>query len=79
MAFLASNERIKISATFVNTIAVACVVIGGLTPVIALTFDNGIMLAPRDVTRLVLIVPAWLTLAGILHWFARYLAGRVRE
>lgn len=75
---LVHNERMKLGATLVNSVAIACVVAGVVTPIAALTY--GLSAAPGQDARTVTITcVAWLAVAGALHYFARVVIGRLRE
>jgi hypothetical protein len=69
------NERIKYTATFLNTIAVGCVALGALTPIAAMM--EGV--ARGTDPRLTLVrVGGWIIAGGVLHLCVRWLLGRLR-
>ena len=74
MANLVHNERVKYTATFLNTIAIACVVVGVVTPV------QQAMANPLGVPLWALAVAGgWLLVGAVLHLGVRRLLGRLRE
>jgi len=80
MAYLLQNERTKLSATLLNTIAAASIVVGGVTPVVALGLGGGSaqLLSPRP-DALYLVVPAWIGVGIVLHFLARITLRGLRE
>jgi len=63
------NEQTKLLATALNNVAVAFVVVGFVTPVIALSF--GVSNAPPFQSATALFVVLWLSTGVCLHWAAR--------
>lgn len=79
MPHLVANERAKLSATLFNTLAVACIVVGFITPLATMVVSSEDYLWPLAFSSLIKTVPAWLLVGGILHFYARSLLGRLRE
>ena len=70
------NEQTKLLATGLNTIAVAFIVIGVVTPITAVSF--GVATAPVLRPATVFFAAVWLC-AGIgLHWTARGVLRSIR-
>jgi len=63
------NEQTKLLATGLNNVAVAFVVIGGVTPVTALSF--GVANAPKLSVGTIAFAAIWISTAAGLHWIAR--------
>ena len=64
------DERTKLTATFMNGIAVTMVAAGGIAPLVA--FSYGLPGAAQGVT-LALVGAGWITGGLALHFFARWL------
>lgn len=62
------NEQTKLLATGVNNIAVALVVIGGVTPITAVSF--GMPSAPPFSIGTVAFAVIWLCTGASIHWVA---------
>lgn len=74
---LVAIERIKLSATFFNTLASGCVLAGIVIPaasILAGLTPNG---APVTGARLVFSAGIWLLTGATLHFFARRLLGAI--
>ena len=75
---LIHNERVKLTATWVNTIAAATIVAGVIAPIAAIVFglpaSGALSTASFELATL-----AWLFLGAILHLIARYLLGSLQE
>jgi MFS-type transporter involved in bile tolerance (Atg22 family) len=79
MAHLVHNEKVKLTATAFNTSAVACFVVGVLTPVAA-TVARGVPMQRPDMTSIGSPgVVSWLGVGIIPHLLARSMLGRLRE
>ncbi|WP_342149462.1 hypothetical protein [Methylorubrum sp. SB2] len=63
------NEQTKLLATGLNNVAVAFVVIGGVTPVTAMSF--GVASAPSVSVGTVAFAAVWLCTGLVVHWAAR--------
>lgn len=63
------NEQTKLLATGLNNVAVAFVVIGGVTPVTAMSF--GVASVPRLSFGTITFAAIWIPTAAGLHWIAR--------
>lgn len=73
----ARNERIKLTANFLNTVASGSVVVGGIMPIAAVTF--GIPAGPtRPIATAFAIAAAFMTFGVALHWVARLFLGRLK-
>jgi hypothetical protein len=79
MAYLVHNEKTKTSAALLNTLAVACIVVGAVTPVAAIGIGGDNRLESWNMDRIYWIVPTWLIVGMVLHWGSRSLLGRLRE
>ena len=74
--YLVHNERVKYTATFVNTIALGCIVVGVVTPLQRL-LDQG--LEGTIPVGSALATAGWLITGFALHWLVRWILGRLRE
>jgi hypothetical protein len=74
MPYLVHNERTKLSATLFNTLAVACIVVGFVTPLVTMAMNGN-----SELGNLIKTVPAWIVVGGVIHFYARSLLGRLRE
>jgi hypothetical protein len=74
MTNLVHNERVKYTATFVNTIAIGCIIVGVLTPLQRI-FDGEGHIPPVTL----IAAGCWLVSGAILHWAVRRFLGRLRE
>jgi hypothetical protein len=74
---LIHNERVKLTATWCNTLATALVAAGGFAPGAALVW--GLAPSTTDFRILLLIVLACLALGLSLHFVGRAFLGRLRE
>ena len=78
LAVAIHNERRKLFATMLNTLASSSCTIGVLTPIAAAFFDGA---APRGlgIGAIVVGVVFWLGAAVVLHTRARRVLGGLRE
>ncbi len=74
---LVTNERIKLTAGLMNTIAGFSLTAGGVGPLIALSFGLNAT-SPLGPWALSLIVAIWLFVGLAFHWAARRLLGRLQ-
>jgi hypothetical protein len=75
---LIRNERVKLTATWLNTLAAATIVTGVLAPTVALVFGfstSGTVSAGLFAGA----TAVWLLIGGGLHMAARHLLGRLQE
>lgn len=72
----AFNEQTKLLATAINNVAVAFVVIGFVTPVVAVSFGNAGALSLRVENAVFALV--WLCAGFVLHWTARQILRGIR-
>ena len=70
------NEQTKLLATGLINVAVASAVIGGVTPVTAMSF--GVVSAPSLGFGTVAFATIWIGTAAGLHWVARYVLRSLR-
>jgi hypothetical protein len=70
------NERVKLAATALNTLATASVAVGVLAPLSAILYGLGV--TPRPLWQIVLSAVVWLLIGGGLHYGAQRLLGRLR-
>ena len=75
---LVQNERVKLTATWLNTLAAATIVTGVLALMAAFVFGLPASGAISVRTFLFAAV-AWLLSGMILHWVARYVLGSLEE
>ena len=68
------NERVKLSATFLNTVAAGSLVVGIIAPMVSL-FLGG---QPVPVGRVVALVVTLVVVSGVLHLLARALLKGLR-
>lgn len=75
--FLVHNEQIKLTATWLNTLATASVAAGVFAPIAALLYQ----LAPvsMDVRDIIAIGLGCFAIGGALHLLGRASLGRLRE
>ena len=77
MSDVARNERIKLTATFLNTVGSGSVVVGGITPIAAVAF--GIQAGPtRPIATAFAIAGAFIAFGVALHWLARLFLRRLK-
>jgi hypothetical protein len=74
---LVHNERIKLTAAWLNTIGAATVVTGVIAPIVALVFGVSTPSRISSVAYL-LAIAGWLTFGICLHMMARSVLGRLR-
>lgn len=70
------NERMKLSATFLNTIGSATVVVGGITPLAALAYGMGTI--TREVWLAVALAVCWIAAGVGLHFVGRAILGLMK-
>jgi hypothetical protein len=74
---LVTNERIKLTAGLLNTVAGFALTAGGIGPLIALSY--GVNAGPRLAPLLVGLIGAiWLIVGVGLHIVARFILGRLQ-
>ena len=77
--YLARNERLKLTANWLNTIAAGTVIAGAVTPLVALAYGLKNEIQNLSLT-VILILPAIWILGGItLHLIGRSILGRLQE
>jgi hypothetical protein len=74
---LIHNERIKLRATLFNTVGIALIVVGGLTPVIGAVYSGSDISLPR--LPILVVAVGWIAGGIALHPVAVALLGRLRE
>ena len=75
---LIHNERIKLSASWVNALAVTIVATGVIAPMAAVAFGLS-TIGTVSTSVLVPLTIAWLVLGIVLHIVARLMLGRLQE
>jgi dipeptide/tripeptide permease len=75
---LIHNERTKLSATWLNTLAAATVATGVIAPIAAVVFGLPTTVG-ISLLYFVLAALLWLILGIVLHLGARYILGRLQE
>jgi hypothetical protein len=73
---LIDNERVKLTATWLNTLASATATVGVLAPVASIVY--GVAPSPPSATLLLVALPVWLLGALALHLGARYVLAGLR-
>lgn len=71
------DERTKLTATWLNTLASGTILIGLVTPVAALIYGSGVVGVSRPLA--ILAGAGFTCLGGGLHLIARRALGRSRE
>jgi hypothetical protein len=79
MPHLVHNEKTKLSATMFNTLAVASIVVGFITPVVTLSMRDRTQLYGAFFDSTLWIMLTWIAVGAVLHWFARSILGRLQE
>lgn len=74
---LIHNERTKLTASWLNTLATALIAAGAFAPIVALVYGLSPMSA--DGSRLSLVALGCFAGGAFLHWLGRALLGRLRE
>jgi hypothetical protein len=74
---LVAVERVKLSATFFNTLASGCVLAGIVIPATSILVGLAPNGAPASAGRLILSAGVWLLTGAALHFFARRLLGAI--
>ena len=72
---LIENERIKLSAGWLDRASTACLTIGIVTPIAGYVYG----LTTLPVWYLVAACYVWLSFAAGLHWLARRMLGRLQQ
>jgi hypothetical protein len=75
---LVTNERIKLTAGLLNTVAGFSLTAGGIGPLIAWSFGLSAA-SPLHPLVLALIIAIWFVVGLGFHWGARYLLGTLRS
>lgn len=70
------NERLKLGAAALNTLATASMTVGVLAPAAAFLYGLGTPAAPG--WTLLVGAGIWVSFAGLLHYGAQRLLGRLR-
>jgi hypothetical protein len=70
---LVHNEQTKLTATWLNGIAIASIAVGGIAPFVAAILGTS-GFVPAFVTGV-----TWLTIGAGLHWMARRILRRLIE
>jgi hypothetical protein len=73
---LIHNERIKLRANALDRASTACLAVGVLGPTVA-QFSPSIHLGPAEV-RLLVGAALWISAAGVLHYLAHRVLGRLQ-
>ena len=75
--YLVENERTKLTASWLNALAVALIAAGVFAPAAALLYGlSQLSMSAGSVSGTVMVC---LVIGLILHWLARLLLGRLRE
>ena len=72
MSELIHNERTKLTATYLNSLAVATTAVGGVAPFVAI-FTNGL-----STLKALALGIGWLLASVSLHWIARRILGALK-
>ena len=70
------KEQVKLTATFLNTVAAGCVVAGIIAPMAALFL--GLTSAQVSAWEAAALVGTLAAISGGLHWLARRVLGRIK-
>ncbi len=65
---LLSNEQVKLTATYLNGIAITIFAVGGLAPLVALVSGTA---SPSAVPLIIALTSVCVVLSGALHLIAR--------
>ena len=74
---LVHNERTKLTATWINTLAAAFIAAGAVAPIAAVLY--GLSALPVELGRLISLALACVTIGCGIHFLARAQLGRLRE
>ena len=74
---LVHNERVKLTATWINTLAAAFIATGFFAPAAALLY--GLSTLPIGPARVLGLAAACLAIGTAIHMWARKTLGRLRE
>jgi hypothetical protein len=69
----ARNERRKLTATFVNGLAIAVFAIGGVTQIL------GVAQSSRLPLPTLFLIASCVLIGAALHWFGRFILGGMEE
>jgi hypothetical protein len=72
---LVHNERLKLTAAYLNTVAGAIMVTGVVAPIVALSYD---LPGPKSAKEVALVSMVWFLASGARHYLARRLLGGLR-
>ena len=72
---LVHNERLKLTAAYLNTVAAAMMVTGVLAPMVALTYD---LRAPKAGWPVAVVSLVWFFASGVIPFLARRLLKGLR-
>ncbi|TMI99405.1 MAG: hypothetical protein E6G97_22695 [Alphaproteobacteria bacterium] len=75
--FLVENERTKLTASWLNTLATAIIAAGAFAPAIAILV--GVSPMPIESARVIVLAIACVVVGNSIHLGARYLLGSLRE
>jgi hypothetical protein len=75
--FLVENERTKLTATWLNTLATALIATGALAPAAAALI--GISILPIAVSRVIVLAACCIVVGSAIHLASRRLLGSLRE
>jgi hypothetical protein len=75
---LVRNERIKLSASALNTLSTAMITVGVLAPVAAFLYGLGVPNPAPTIWQLALTATIWVVVGGSLHYGALKLLGRLQ-
>jgi len=75
--FLIHNERTKLTAAWLNTVATALIAAGAFAPLAAWLY--GISTVPVGASYLAALAPTCLVAAGALHLLGLAILGRLRQ
>jgi hypothetical protein len=78
MPHLVNNERLKLRATMINTIGIAFIVVGFVTPVATSIYGTAVAPALSS-TFFLLITLGWIVGGAALHFVAVSILGGLRE
>lgn len=67
---LVNNERVKLTATYLNGVAIAVFAVGTLAPLFSYAYSDAD--SSRSLWSVILVSAACLVISGTIHYGARY-------
>jgi hypothetical protein len=73
------NERVKLAANALNTLATATITVGVLAPTAAVLYGLGNLDPSRPFGIFLLSGLVWVSMGGTLHYVAQWLLGKLEQ